>query len=212
MAAKSRAAPSTSRHRPARSNWREQLQALGGSKAREVLDALWNRWEDSLDTCHGACVLRNAELARIVADSLLHFDGERYMMLDFVVMPNHVHILVSFPNEQSMLTQCESWKHFTATQINRRMNRRGRFWQQDAFDHLVRSERQFWYLRDYIAANPRKRACHRANSCTTQSSYSVSTPSVAANQKGPHAEREDYDRSPHAPREDQSTVTKGRAK
>jgi putative transposase len=69
-------------------------------------------------------------------------------------MPNHVHILVVFPDPESLLAQCESWKHYTATQINRRLKRRGRFWQQDAFDHLVRSEEQFAYLRDYIAKNP----------------------------------------------------------
>ncbi|MBI3823733.1 MAG: transposase [Planctomycetes bacterium] len=73
---------------------------------------------------------------------------------DFVVMPNHVHMLAAFPDQKAMLAQCESWKHFTAVPINRRLGRKGRFWQQDAFDHLVRSEEQFWYLRDYIANNP----------------------------------------------------------
>jgi putative transposase len=57
-----------------------------------------------------------------------------------------------------MLTQCESWKHYTAVQLNRRLRRRGRFWQQDGFDHLVRSAEQFEYLRRYIADNP-----HRAS-------------------------------------------------
>jgi type I restriction enzyme R subunit len=78
------------------------------------------------------------------------------LLLDFIVMPNHVHILVSFPDEQAMLAQCEGWKHYTATQINRRLKQRGRFWQQDAFDHLVRTEKQFEYLRRYIAENPAK--------------------------------------------------------
>ena len=69
-------------------------------------------------------------------------------------MPNHVHVLAAFPDEESMLKQCESWKHFTAMQINRQLGRKGRFWQQDGFDHLVRSERQFEHLRRYIAENP----------------------------------------------------------
>ena len=84
-----------------------------------------------------ACALRQTELAKIVADSLRHFDGDRYALLDFVVMPNHVHLLATFPDKASMLEQCESWKHFTATRINRRLGTKGRFWQQDAFDHLV---------------------------------------------------------------------------
>jgi type I restriction enzyme R subunit len=101
-------------------------------------------------------VLRRPELAGLVAKSLRHFDGERYLMLDFVVMPNHVHLLAAFPDEAAMLAQCESWKHYTATGINRALGQKGRFWQADAFDHLVRSERQFAYLRHYIADNPKK--------------------------------------------------------
>jgi putative transposase len=136
--------------------WRQQLQRLDPKDTRDFLDALWNRWHDELDSCCGACVLRQPELARIVAGSLHHFDGDRYLLLDYVVMPNHAHVLVAFPDEMSMLPQCESWKHFTATQINRRLRQRGRFWQQDGFDHLVRSDKQFVYLRDYIAMNPKK--------------------------------------------------------
>src|SRR5262245_30941164 len=136
--------------------WRQRLGDLPAAVAYEFFDTFWNRWHDNLDADHGACVLRRPDLAQIVADSLRHFDGDRYLMLDFVVMPNHVHLLASFPDEATMLAQCESWKHYTTTQINRRMNQRGRFWQQDGFDHLVRSEKQFEYLRRYIVENPKK--------------------------------------------------------
>ena len=136
--------------------WRRQLNREKPEVGRSILDRLWNRWQLDLDAGHGACALRRADLARIVADSLLHFDGVRYLMLDFVVMPNHVHVLVCFPDDATMLTQCESWKHFTATQINRRLKLRGRFWQQEAFDHLVRTEAQLQHLREYVARNPEK--------------------------------------------------------
>ncbi len=141
---------------PNDANWREALSRMDSESARTFLDDFWNRWHDALDVGHGACVLRQPELSSIVARSLHHFDGDRYRLLDFVVMPNHVHVLCSFPDEESMLSQRESWKHFTATQINRRLGRKGRFWQRDGFDHLIRSEDQFQYLRQYIADNPRK--------------------------------------------------------
>lgn len=141
---------------PQNPDWRRELQGLDPKIARPFLHAIWHRWHDALDTCLGACVLRQPELASIVAKSLRHFDGERYLLCDFVVMPNHVHVLVAFPGEDAMLAQCESWKHFTATQINRHLRQKGRFWQQDAFDHLVRTEPQFEFLRGYIAANPGK--------------------------------------------------------
>jgi len=98
--------------------------------------------------------LSKPELAEVVANSLMKFDGDRYLLTDFVIMPNHVHLLAAFPDEESMLSQCEAWKHFTATQINRALGTKGRFWQQDGFDHLVRSEEQFLTLRRYIEENP----------------------------------------------------------
>ncbi len=64
-------------------------------------------------------MLREPELSQIVMNSLLHFDNDRYAPTDAVVMPNHVHVLVAFRDEDSLITQCKSWKHFTATQINK---------------------------------------------------------------------------------------------
>jgi len=134
--------------------WRGQLDKLGPKVAREFLDIFWNRWHDALDAGHGDCLLRQPALSQVVAESLSHFDGERYELLDYVVMPNHVHLLAAFPDEEAMLQQCDSWKHYTAAQINRRLGWRGRFWQTDGFDHLVRSQAQFEYLRRYIGENP----------------------------------------------------------
>lgn len=71
-------------------------------------------------------------------------------------MPNHVHLLAAFPGDDAMLKQCESWKHWQATRINRLIGASGRFWQQDGFDHLIRSTEQFDHLRKYIANNPVK--------------------------------------------------------
>jgi REP element-mobilizing transposase RayT len=141
---------------PNHDQWQAQLSNLGSSEQHEFQGRFASRWHDELDQCHGDCVLRDAKLAKIVADSLLYFDGDRYVLTDFVVMPNHVHLLAAFADEHGMLKQCESWKRFTATKINASLHRKGRFWQQDGFDHLIRSDRQFHYYRDYIAKNPSK--------------------------------------------------------
>jgi putative transposase len=139
---------------PGAAEWQTRLARLPTAAQREFKQYASDRWNDHLDACHGACVLRQPALCGIVADSLRRLDGDRYELTDFVVMPNHVHLLAAFPDEQDMLNQCESWKHFTATQINRILRRKGRFWQQDGFDHLVRSVEQFDHLRMYIAENP----------------------------------------------------------
>lgn len=118
-------------------------------------------WHDCLDQCHGACVLRRPELARIVANTLLHFDGERYDLDCFVVMPNHVHVILQFRADFTLAKQTDSWLRFSARKINGRLRQKGAFWQAEPFDHLIRSERQFLYLRNYIRDNPKKAGLRR---------------------------------------------------
>ena len=149
---------------PVDTNWRQRLQELSRESREEFFSHFSRRWHDELDSGHGECVLKSPILSKIVADSLLTFDGDRYDLTDFVVMPNHVHLLAAFRDEDSMLTQCENWKHFQAVQINRTTGSSGRFWQQDGFDHLVRSQSQFEHFRRYIADNPRKGRVSPANS------------------------------------------------
>ncbi len=122
------------------------------------------RWETAIDGGLGSCPFRTPENARIVADAFRHFDGTRYRMHDFVVMPNHVQSLVTFPHD-GMRKQCESWKRFTATELNRRLGRAGRFWASEAFDHLVRSADQFDWFRSYIANNPVKAGLRPGEYC-----------------------------------------------
>ena len=136
--------------------WKSAVERLTHHQ-RQVFNEEFNRIRDTqLDECLGACVMRDPTLAKIVADSLMHFDQIRYRMGDFVVMPNHVHLLAAFPDEKTMSKQCTSWMHYTAREINRRIGKSGHFWQSDPFDHLVRSPDQYDYLRTYIADNPKK--------------------------------------------------------
>jgi putative transposase len=139
---------------PTDGHWRDRVRRLPSPQRREFLTAFSDRWQGLLDECHGECVLRRPGLSGIVADSLRHFDGTRYTLTDFVIMPNHVHVLAAFPDEGRMLAQCESWKHFTAVRINKALGRTGRFWQEDGFDHLIRTAEQFAAVREYIAMNP----------------------------------------------------------
>jgi len=109
-----------------------------------------------LDLGHGACVLREPRNAAIVAESLHHFDRVRYDLGDYVVMPNHVHLLVCLRDQTGIEEQCMAWKRFAATRINAAQRRRGRLWQSESFDHLVRDAEQFERCQRYIASNPGK--------------------------------------------------------
>ena len=127
---------------------------LPAAERREYYERFSRAWMENLDKGWGECVLRRPELSRVVAECLLHFDGERYEMGDFVVMPNHVHLVVGLTGETDVVKQCRSWKRFSAREINKRLGRDGRFWQEDSFDRLVRSVEQLEAMRRYIGENP----------------------------------------------------------
>jgi putative transposase len=135
-------------------NWRDQLDRLDVALRREFHETFSRQYLETLDKGLGACVLRRPELSKIVADALLHFDGDRYHMGDFVVMPNHVHAIVCLLGETEIEAQCTSWKRFAAKKINQLLKARGRFWQEESFDHLIRSLEQFEAIQRYIAKNP----------------------------------------------------------
>jgi putative transposase len=137
-------------------DWREKLKEIGREPQKEFYKTFSIRWHDTLDRGEGLCVLEDPRASEIVAQSFLKFDGDRYEVTDFVVMPNHAHILVAFRDEDMMLAQCESWKRYTGREINKLRGASGRFWQQDGFDHLVRSLEQFEHFQRYIANNPIK--------------------------------------------------------
>jgi putative transposase len=113
------------------------------------------RW---LDDGHGACFLRRPDCGEIAAETLRHFEGERVVMISFVVMPNHVHALFVQNPVWPLEKLLRSWKGFTARQINKLLERSGNFWQRDYFDRLVRDETHFANCVRYIRRNPEK-AC-----------------------------------------------------
>ena len=88
------------------------------------------------------------EVIRYSADVLRHFT-----LHAFVVMPNHVHILLSPRIDLPKLTK--SLKGFSARQANRILGLTGtRFWQEESYDHLVRDQSEFESIRHYIEQNP----------------------------------------------------------
>jgi REP element-mobilizing transposase RayT len=126
----------------------ERISRESGKRARKEI-------EDYLDGGHGECLLRNDRIAEIVAGAMQFFDGERYHLHSWCVMPNHAHAIL-FPNPQHPLSGIvHSWKSFTSTQINKVLSRKGPLWQVETFDHIVRNERQLYNLMRYVAANPR---------------------------------------------------------
>ena len=130
--------------------WRAEAAARG-----ETPD-LRRRIDDYQDAGRGACHLRRPEIARIVEDALLHFDGDRYRLLEWCVMPNHVHVLVEQLPGRRLSDVVASWKSFTAKRANRLLGRSGRFWAADYRDRFIRDERHFAAAHRYVRENPVK--------------------------------------------------------
>jgi REP element-mobilizing transposase RayT len=116
---------------------------------REFYEKFPERIQKWLDQGHGACLLGNTEYKAIVEGALRHFDGDRYDLDEYVVMPNHVHVIVT-PNSHPLSEILHSWKSFTASQINKKAGSSGAFWQKESFDHIVRSPAQLEKIRSYI--------------------------------------------------------------
>lgn len=120
----------------------------------ELFPARLQRW---LDQGHGSCVLAIPGIKRIVENALHYFEGLRYRLDEFVVMPNHVHVLVTPAKEQTLSRILHSWKSFTASKINSRLQTSGTLWRKESFDHIVRSPEGLVLIREYIRNNPRKK-------------------------------------------------------
>ena len=135
--------------------WRAELKLSGQEEADAPRSAeLRKRIERYADQGHGACWLRDERIAAIGQGALVHFDGERYRLLAWVIMPNHVHALIETRAGFGLSDVVQSWKSYTAKKANRVLKRTGRFWMEDYFDRYVRDEIHLSATVSYIERNP----------------------------------------------------------
>jgi len=111
--------------------------------------------ERYLDKGAGACHLGRAEIAELVAGALRFFHKERYLLREWVVMPNHVHVLF-WPLPNYLVGEItKSWKQFTSKRAKLMLELKdARFWQRESFDHWVRDEKERARITRYIRNNP----------------------------------------------------------
>ena len=110
------------------------------------------RW---IDLGHGSCVLANQEIRRMVADAILFQNEDKYVVYAFVVMPNHVHILMSPLTNTTVVDIIGKIKSFTSKKINKALHTTGKVWQNGIFDRIVRDANNFEQYMNYIHNNPR---------------------------------------------------------
>jgi len=139
--------------------WRSELKGEAGANFDT---ALRRRIELYLDQGYGECHLKRPGVAELVQRSLLFFDRDRYRLSAWVIMPNHVHALITPRPGYELSRILQSLKSYTANEANKVLRRRGRFWQQESFDRYIRDSNHFVSVVRYIENNPVKaRLCER---------------------------------------------------
>lgn len=126
-------------------------------KAGEISEIEYHRRvERLLDQGFGATYLKRPDIARIVEQNLLRFDGEKYRLLHWVLMSNHVHVLLIAMNGYSLSSIMHSLKSYTSKQANKVLNRSGSFWSIEYFDRYIRNSDHYCKTVKYIHDNPVK--------------------------------------------------------
>lgn len=125
------------------------------AREKELLEQLFSeRMDEFLNKGYGDCHLRDDRCAKIVADALSHFDGERYELQAWCVMPNHVHVVFKPLGEHKLADILHSWKSFTAKECNKVLGRTGAFWMDESFDRIVRDGKEWEARIRYTMNNP----------------------------------------------------------
>ena len=135
--------------------WKRELEwhaRLGGDDPRSI--ELRRRVARYEDLGHGACWLGRPEIAELVEKAMLLFESERYRLLAWCVMPNHVHAMAETRDGWPLDRVVHSWKSFTAKKANALLGRRGGFWMPDYYDRFIRSATHYRAAIAYIERNP----------------------------------------------------------
>ena len=105
-----------------------------------------------------AVSLADPAIAPITINALQHFAGSRYLLYDYTVMPDHVHVILKpLPREKGLEPLgriVQSIKGWTARHINMVIGRRGAFWQDGSYDHIIRNRQDYEEKTKYIWNNP----------------------------------------------------------
>jgi len=133
-----------------------QLVQLWSQAPQLLPDAARARYQRALDEGHGACLLGQPAVATLVQDTLLHYDGEHYRLIAWVIMPNHVHVVVEMGERYPLPKMVRVWKTFSAHAVNGLVGREGPLWYRDYYDRLIRNDEHLLQCVRYVDNNPVK--------------------------------------------------------
>ncbi len=121
---------------------------------REYRKRFTKRFDQWLDAGEGGCILKTPEVRAVLEESLRCFCGDRYGLHGYVIMPNHVHVLVTPFGEHTLSKIIKGWKSISTREINALLERKGSVWQKESFDHVVRNAESVQKFSKYMDENP----------------------------------------------------------
>jgi Rad3-related DNA helicase/REP element-mobilizing transposase RayT len=143
---------------------RDQIQAAARQAKRALtrdeqlrLEQLFSeRVQNYLDSGVGSCRLNIPEVAQVVSDTLKKFAGDRYALLAWCIMPNHVHAVLQPILKHALPKIVHSWKSFTSHAAGKLLGAKGQFWAVEYYDHLIRDQEDLYHAVEYAWENPDK--------------------------------------------------------
>ncbi len=137
------------------SKLRELEQQLQRLKPEQRDTAQRQQIEAWLDAGYGSCILKHENNGQLVQDSFKHFHGKKYDLIAWVVMPNHVHVMIHLYIGQDLWKIVQSWKKYSSNRFEIPPDiRQPPHWQYDYWDRYVRNQQHFHNAVFYIENNP----------------------------------------------------------
>ena len=118
------------------------------------------RIEKWLDSGIGSCALKHPEMAAVTQETFIKFDAEKYRLLEWCIMPNHVHVLIEPYIALGKIVQ--SWKSYTGRFAMAHNAELGlgvpgeSFWMREYWDRYIRNADHLHSVVEYIHNNPVK--------------------------------------------------------
>lgn len=138
--------------------WREELLASINSPDLEISHQaqteLQLRISQYEDAGHGSCLLSKREHAKVVQDALINGHGTTYKLIDWCIMPNHVHVLIRMLDEAPLEKIIKHWKFLTAVEINRLEGLGGTLWMVAHHERLIHDPDHLHNAKADIRNNP----------------------------------------------------------
>ncbi|MCH5241421.1 MAG: transposase [Muribaculaceae bacterium] len=136
-----------------KNEWLKNHQKPWSEDECEEYEELFDSVDQWLDQGYGECHLKYKEAIDIVEMSLRKYDGKRYDLYDYIIMPNHVHMLILPRIGYELKEILKSIKGYSGNAINKLLGRHGKFWMKESFDRLIRSISDYENKVEYIKHN-----------------------------------------------------------